>query len=142
MRSINFLSVLFVTLSAAISGCVSQDIYAPLDAKSALGRSILPLTETVSENIADPCRNATGDKYFIDPNRVGVVSSVQQGSQTLVIMKADTRDALCTLNKKNKVVSIVDTSPKSADQVLAEEEKAKQTKSDDKKPKKEKTKKK
>lgn len=38
-----------------------------------------------------------------------------------VSLKVDIRDALCTVTDKGKVRSVVDTMPKSADQVAAEE---------------------
>ena len=36
-------------------------------------------------------------------------------------MKADVRDALCLVSDKGKVISLTDTTPKSANQIAAEE---------------------
>ncbi len=85
---------------------------------------VVPVLPAVDAALAVPCQEAAGDKYFMDADRVIAVSSNSVGANTEVVMKADTRDALCTLNAKGKVVSIVDTSPKSADQIAAEEAKA------------------
>jgi hypothetical protein len=85
---------------------------------------IVPIAPAVDANVAVPCQEAAGDKYFMDPERVVAVSSSNQGGNTVVFMKADVRDAVCTLNAKGKVISLIDTTPKSADQIAAEEAKA------------------
>jgi hypothetical protein len=85
---------------------------------------VTPVAPSVDAALAVPCQEAAGDKYFMDPDRVVAVSSSSEGANTVVIMKADVRDAVCTLNAKGKVVSLVDTTPKSADQIAAEEAKA------------------
>lgn len=84
---------------------------------------IKPAVPAVDANIAVPCQEAAGDKYFMDPERVIAISSSLQGGNTAVVMKADVRDALCTVNAKGKVVSLIDTTPKSADQTAADEAK-------------------
>ena len=85
---------------------------------------VRPVVPAVAAEIAVPCQEAAGDKYFMDPDRIIAVSSSPSGNNTAVVLKADSRDALCTLNAKGKVVSLVDTSPKSADQIAAEAAKA------------------
>lgn len=85
---------------------------------------VKPVVPTVAADLAVPCQEAAGDKYFMDPERIIAVSSAPAGKNTTVVLKADSRDALCTLNAKGKVVSLVDTSPKSADQIAAEAAKA------------------
>jgi hypothetical protein len=85
---------------------------------------VRPIIPAVAAEIAVPCQEAAGDKYFMDPDRIIAVSSSPSGNNTAVVLKADSRDALCTLNSKGKVVSLVDTSPKSADQIAAEAAKA------------------
>jgi hypothetical protein len=85
---------------------------------------VRPIVPAVAAEIAVPCQEAAGDKYFMDPDRIIAVSSSPSGKNTAVVLKADSRDALCTLNAKGKVVSLVDTSPKSADQIAAEAAKA------------------
>jgi hypothetical protein len=83
-----------------------------------------PVLPPVDNDLAVACQEAAGDKYFMDPDLVRAVYSSKDGGNTLVTLKVDTRDALCTLNGKGKVTSVVDTSPKSADQIAAEEQKA------------------
>ena len=111
---------IFLSLSAAafagaaLSGCTT----------TGGGELVKPVVPAVDAALAVPCQEAAGDKYFMDPDRVIAVSSNPAGKNTQVFLKVDTRDALCTLNAKGKVVSLVDTSPKSADQIAAEELKA------------------
>ncbi len=85
---------------------------------------VRPIAPAVDPVIAVPCQEAAGEKYFMDPDRVLALSSTNDGANTIVVMKADVRDAVCTINAKGKVVSVVDTTPKSADQLAAEEAKA------------------
>ena len=84
----------------------------------------VPLRPAVDAALAVPCQEAAGDKYFMDPERVIALSSNPAGKNTDVYLKVDSRDARCTVNAKGKVLSLVDTSPKSADQMAAEELKA------------------
>ena len=60
-------------------------------------------------------------KYFIGPERVTLLGASPQGGSTAVRMKADMRDALCLVSDKGKVISLTDTTPKSANQIAAEE---------------------
>ncbi len=83
-----------------------------------------PIVSQVDNDVAVACQEAAGDKYFMDSGLVTAISSSKDGSNTVVVLKVDSRDALCTLNGKNKVISIIDTSPKSADQMAAEEQRA------------------
>ena len=85
---------------------------------------IKPIAPAVEAALAVPCQEAAGDKYYMDPDRVIALSSSSEGKNTVVILKADVRDAVCTLSPAGKVVSIIDTTPKSADQLAAEEAKA------------------
>jgi hypothetical protein len=107
-----FLGVLSLV---TLSGCSTTD---------GGGSPVIPLRPAVDAALAVPCQEAAGDKYFMDPDRVVAVSSISAGKNTQVYLKVDTRDALCTVSDKGKVVSLVDTSPKSADQIAAEELKA------------------
>jgi hypothetical protein len=113
---ISFVSSLLIAIvGGALAGCTTT------------GRSPIyevPVAPAVDAAIAVPCQEAAGDKYFMDPDRVISTSSSSQGASTVVVMKADLRDAVCTLNASGKVVSLVDTTPKSADQIAAEEAKA------------------
>ena len=110
-----FLSLSAAALaSAALSGCTTSGGVVP----------VKPVVPAVDAALAVPCQEAAGDKYFMDPDRVIAVSSSASGKNNVVVLKVDSRDALCTVNAKGKVVSLVDTSPKSADQIAAEELKA------------------
>jgi hypothetical protein len=101
-------------LSIGLAGCTT----------SGNGPSIItPALPAVDAALAVPCQEAAGDKYFMDPERVIAISSSAEGANTIVVMKADVRDAVCTINAKGKVISLVDTTPKSADQIAAEEAK-------------------
>ncbi len=60
-------------------------------------------------------------KYFIGPERVTLLGASAQGTSTAVRMKADVRDALCLVSAKGTVISLTDTTPKSANQIAAEE---------------------
>lgn len=114
MRAV-FLSFSALSFAAiAVSGCTT----------TGGGELVKPVVPAVDANLAVPCQEAAGDKYFMDPDRVVAVSSSPSGKNTEVVLKVDSRDAICTLNAKGKVVSLVDTSPKSADQIAAEELKA------------------
>ena len=88
------------------------------------GGPIASVRPAVDASLAVPCQEAAGDKYFMDPGRVIALSSSPAGKNTDVYLKVDSRDARCTVNAKGKVVSLVDTSPKSADQLAAEDLKA------------------
>lgn len=120
-----FLSLSAAALaSAALSGCTTPGGMVP----------VKPVVPAVDESLAVPCQEAAGDKYFMDPDRVIAVSSSASGKNSVVVLKVDSRDALCTVNAKGKVVSLVDTSPKSADQIAAEELKAAEAAGPAKKP--------
>jgi hypothetical protein len=60
-------------------------------------------------------------KYFIGPERVTLLGASREGGSTAVRMKADVRDALCLVSDKGKVISLTDITPKSANQIAAEE---------------------
>lgn len=113
---ISLVSTLFIGLAAASLSACSTTGGGPV--------KVVPIVPSVDAALAVPCQEAAGDKYFMDPDRVVAVSSSNEGANTVVLMKADVRDAVCTLNAKGKVVSLVDTTPKSADQIAAEEAKA------------------
>ena len=60
-------------------------------------------------------------KYFIGPERVTLLARARREVSTAVRMKADVRDAVCLVSAKGKVISLTDTTPKSANQIAAEE---------------------
>jgi hypothetical protein len=84
-----------------------------------------PPPPVIDEALSTPCIEAAMAKYFIDDTRVQLLGLSSQGTSSVITMKADTRDAVCTVSAKGKVISLVDTSPKSENQILAEEAAAK-----------------
>ena len=81
----------------------------------------IPAPAPVDPAVGDPCTEAAMAKYFIGPERVTLLGASPQGGSTAVRMKADTRDALCLVSAKGTVISLTDTTPKSANQIAAEE---------------------
>ena len=109
------LGVLTVTLLAAgLSGC-------QIPSGGPVRSLAIPAPEPVDPAVGDPCIEAAMAKYFIGPERVTLLGASAQGGSTAVRMRADVRDALCIVSDKGKVVSISDTTPKSANQIAAEE---------------------
>lgn len=80
-----------------------------------------PPPVVVDPALGDPCIEAAMAKYFIDASRVTLLTANPQGGSTAVVMKADVRDAVCLVSAKGKVISLTDTTPKSANQIAAEE---------------------
>ncbi|QND53323.1 hypothetical protein HB779_16590 [Phyllobacterium sp. 628] len=81
-----------------------------------------PVRPPVSSALAGPCISAAASKYVLSENNIKAVDERAVGSGiNEVSLKVDIRDALCTVTDKGKVRSVVDTMPKSADQVAAEE---------------------
>lgn len=70
---------------------------------------------------AQACINAAANKYYLPTKVISAVnSSSKKDGSTVIILKVDLRDAKCTINSKGVVAAVVDTSPKSADQIEAE----------------------
>ncbi len=127
---------IIVALSFGLSGCVTTapkdgTLVGPEDSAETsrpigglFSGTPAPMVSHVDNDIAVACQEAAGDKYFMDSGLVTAISSSKDGGNTVVVLKVDMRDALCTLNAKGKVTSVVDTSPKSADQMAAEAQKA------------------
>ena len=104
----------FIVLLAGLAGCeTSGPTAAPVAAA--------PVPVVIDPAIGNPCTEAAMAKYFIAQDRVVLLSATPQAGATSVVMKADTRDAVCVVNTKGKVVTITDTTPKSANQIAAEE---------------------
>lgn len=81
-----------------------------------------PIRPPVDSALADPCISAAASKYFLGESSVRAIDAEPIGNGlNQVRLKADIRDAMCTVTDKGKVRSVVDTMPKSADQVAAEE---------------------
>lgn len=75
----------------------------------------------VDSALAQPCITAAANKYFLPEKVISAVDS-RPGANggTDVVLKVDLRSAVCSVSAKGGVRSVVDTSPKSADQVAAE----------------------
>jgi hypothetical protein len=115
MRTTLVSAILLTAVASGLAGCTTTGD-TPI--------RVVPVVPAVDAALAVPCQEAAGDKYFMDPDRVVAISSSPVGANTVVVMKADVRDAACTVNAKGKVVSLVDTTPKSADQTAADEARA------------------
>ena len=105
-------------------------ILVPLAACSTTGQPPLvpmiptfaPVRPPVDSKLADPCIAAASTKYFLPESSIKAVDAEPiGGGVTQVRLKADIRDAMCTVTDKGKVRSVVDTMPKSADQAAADE---------------------
>ena len=86
-----------------------------------LTQFVAPQPVVIDPAVGDPCTEAAMAKYFIGPERVTLLSASPQGGSTAVTMKADSRDAVCLVSAKGTVTSLTDTTPKSANQIAAEE---------------------
>jgi hypothetical protein len=75
---------------------------------------------SVQPTLATACVDAASQKYFMAASRARAISAERKGKDYEVVMKVDTRDALCTVTAKGSVLSVVDTSPMSADQAAAD----------------------
>ncbi|ATU91357.1 hypothetical protein [Phyllobacterium zundukense] len=81
-----------------------------------------PIRPPVNSTLAEPCISAAASKYFLSESNIKAVDvEAVGGGVNQVRLKADLRDAMCTVTDKGKVRSVVDTMPKSADQAAAEE---------------------
>ncbi|SFI96354.1 hypothetical protein SAMN04515648_2188 [Phyllobacterium sp. CL33Tsu] len=81
-----------------------------------------PVRPPVDSALAEPCIQAAAVKYFLSESNIKAVEAESMGGGvSQVRLKADIRDAMCTVTDKGKVRSIVDTMPKSADQAAADE---------------------
>ncbi len=81
-----------------------------------------PVRPPVNSALADPCISAAATKYFLSESNIKAVDSEAiGGGVNQVRLKVDLRDSMCTVTDKGKVRSIVDTMPKSADQIAADE---------------------
>ena len=80
-----------------------------------------PIRPPVNSALAEPCISAAATKYFLSESNIKAVEAEAiGGGVNQVRLKADLRDAMCTVTDKGKVRSVVDTMPKSADQLAAE----------------------
>lgn len=81
-----------------------------------------PVRPPVNSVLAEPCVSAAATKYFLSESNIKVLDAEPiGGGVNQVRLKADLRDAMCTVTDKGKVRSLVDTMPRSADQIAADE---------------------
>ncbi|MGH6762873.1 MAG: hypothetical protein ACRECW_14935 [Phyllobacterium sp.] len=81
----------------------------------------IQIRPSVPASLADPCAEAAAQKYFMSSDRVVAIDTRPAGAGfTNVVLKVDSRDAVCTISDKGVVRSVIDTSPMSADQAAAE----------------------
>ena len=93
---------------------------APVAASSVSFPRFVP-TYSVDSSLAQPCIIAAANKYFLPERAITAVNSRPgAGGGTDVDLKVDLRTAVCQLSAGGSVRSVIDTSPKSADQVAAE----------------------
>ncbi len=110
------LSSTILAVCGLLAGCQIPARDGPGGAGFARATFTPPPPPVIDEALANPCIEAAMAKYFIDDTRVQLLSANEQGGSTVIAMKADTRDAVCTVSAKGKVISLVDTSPKSQNQ--------------------------
>ncbi len=94
----------------------------PVPAASPSFSNFIPApVRSVDYALAQPCITAAANKYFLPEKAISAVDS-RPGANggTDVDLKVDLRTAVCSLTANGGVRSVVDTSPKSADQVAAE----------------------
>ncbi|NKC22120.1 hypothetical protein HED50_05315 [Ochrobactrum oryzae] len=78
-------------------------------------------TSYVDPALAQPCITAAANKYFLPERVISAVNSRPGAAGgTDVDLKVDLRTAVCQVTAKGGVRAVIDTSPKSADQVAAE----------------------
>ncbi|WP_273726485.1 hypothetical protein [Brucella gallinifaecis] len=93
---------------------------APVTASTVSLPRFIP-TSTVDSSLAQPCITAAANKYFLPERVISAVNSRPgAGGGTDVDLKVDLRTAVCQVSASGSVRSVIDTSPKSADQVAAE----------------------
>jgi len=76
----------------------------------------------VAPQLASACEIATANKYYL-PRRVihAYHATAAQDGTISVKIKADLREAVCSVSASGTIRSVVDVSPKSADQLAAEQ---------------------
>ncbi|UXN04578.1 MULTISPECIES: hypothetical protein [unclassified Bartonella] len=99
-----------------LGGCVTNT-------NDGSGKIIKPFTPKASLTTpaAQACINAAANKYYLPTKVIKALDSAKaQDGSTVLTLKVDLRDARCVINSNGSVRSVVDTSPKSADQIEAE----------------------
>lgn len=124
--------ILFAGLMFTVSGCTTTTDRKTTTLPSEGGlapkfASLKTPMRSVAPDLAQACINSAANKYFLPTRVIKAVDSRKPGDgSTQVILKVDLRDAVCTVSSSGIVKSVIDTSPKSADQIAAEEQAAAQ----------------
>ena len=124
-------SLLVAGVVLAISGCTTTKTTTSTDQTTTTASPIAKLASLAPSRSVDPelakaCANSAANKYFLPTRVINAVDSRKAADgSTQVILKVDLRDAVCTVSPSGVVKSVVDTSPKSADQIAAEAQAAK-----------------
>lgn len=124
-------SLLVAGVVLAISGCTTTKTTTSTDQTTTTANPIAKLASLTPSRSVDPelakaCANSAANKYFLPTRVINAVDSRKAADgSTQVILKVDLRDAVCTVSPSGVVKSVVDTSPKSADQIAAEAQAAK-----------------
>ena len=124
-------SLLVAGVVLAISGCTTTKTTTSTDQATTTASPIAKLASLAPSRSVDPelakaCANSAANKYFLPTRVINAVDSRKAADgSTQVILKVDLRDAVCTVSPSGVVKSVVDTSPKSADQIAAEAQAAK-----------------
>ncbi|WP_422718078.1 hypothetical protein [Falsochrobactrum tianjinense] len=93
---------------------------APVTAPTISARRFIP-TSTVAPALAQPCITSAANKYFLPERAISAVNSrPRAGGGTDVDLQVDLRTAVCQVSSNGLVRAVIDTSPKSADQIAAE----------------------
>ncbi|PWL17705.1 hypothetical protein DKP76_07985 [Falsochrobactrum shanghaiense] len=93
---------------------------APVTAPTISTRRFIP-TSTVDPALAAPCITTAANKYFLPERVISAVNSRPgAGGGTDVDLQVDLRTAVCQVSANGSVRAVIDTTPKSADQVAAE----------------------
>ncbi|MFC4626230.1 hypothetical protein ACFO1V_13620 [Daeguia caeni] len=136
-----FLAIAMIgTLASACSVTSSPEpaSRAPVAAPPVAGPSFpsfVPAPRSVDASLAQPCIIAAANKYFLPERVISAVNSRPgAGGGTDVDLKVDKRTAVCQLNANGSVRAVIDTTPKSADQIAAEEAAARESAAAGKKP--------
>lgn len=109
-------SIFFVAaMSFALVGCVTSG--------QPDGSPKQPFVKNnVDPTMARACAIAAANRYYLPTRVITAVDSAKAvDGATVVKLKVDLRDAVCTVNPSGSIRSVIDTSPKSADQIAAEQ---------------------
>ncbi|MGU3577212.1 hypothetical protein ACLBWZ_17010 [Brucellaceae bacterium C25G] len=102
------------------TGATTPAAQMPISGSASTSGFFAPAAKYVEPSLANPCIVAAANKYFL-PEKVISAVDTRPGSAggTDVILKVDLRSAVCSVNAKGSVRSVVDTTPMSADQAAA-----------------------